>query len=137
MMRALVVHEFGPVDSHRVEEIPTPKIGDHDVLLDVHAIGLNFPDTLMLQGKYQTRPDRPFVPGRDAAGVVSGITSWNERSIWSCLIFALEHQRIREIKTNRMHVEQHIVITDFRRRNLLNTMTVHRTKFMHDKSTHH
>lgn len=75
MMRALVVHEFGPVDSHRVEEIPTPKIGDHDVLLDVHAIGLNFPDTLMLQGKYQTRPDRPFVPGRDAAGVVSATGS--------------------------------------------------------------
>ena len=69
-MRALVIHEFGPLDSHRVEEIPTPKIGDHDVLIDVHAIGLNFPDTLMLQGKYQTRPDRPFVPGRDAAGVV-------------------------------------------------------------------
>ena len=68
-MRALVVHEFGPLDSHRIEERPTPKIGDHDVLIAVKAIGLNYPDTLMLQGKYQTRPDRPFVPGRDASGI--------------------------------------------------------------------
>jgi NADPH2:quinone reductase len=70
MMRALVVQEFGPIHSHRVEEVPDPGIGDRDVLIDVKAIGLNFPDTLMLQGKYQTRPDRPFVPGRDASGVV-------------------------------------------------------------------
>lgn len=70
-MRALVVHEFGPLESHRIEEVAPPPIGEHDVLVDVHAIGLNFPDTLMLQGKYQTRPERPFVPGRDAAGVVA------------------------------------------------------------------
>ena len=69
-MRALVVHEFGPLESHRIEDYVEPKLGERDVLIDVKAIGLNFPDTLMLQGKYQTRPDRPFVPGRDAAGVV-------------------------------------------------------------------
>jgi len=69
-MRALVVHEFGPLHSHRIEEMPDPTIGDRDVLIEVKGIGLNFPDTLMLQGKYQTRPDRPFVPGRDASGVV-------------------------------------------------------------------
>jgi NADPH2:quinone reductase len=69
-MRALVVHEFGPLESHRIEEVAAPKIGAQDVLIDVRAIGLNYPDTLMLQGKYETRPDRPFVPGRDAAGVV-------------------------------------------------------------------
>ncbi len=72
-MRGLLVREFGPLDSHKIEELPTPKLGDEDVLIDVHAIGLNFPDTLMLQGKYQTRPDRPFVPGRDAAGVVRAV----------------------------------------------------------------
>ena len=55
---------------NRVEDHAEPKIGDRDVLIDVKAIGLNFPDTLMLQGKYQTRPDRPFVPGRDASGIV-------------------------------------------------------------------
>jgi NADPH2:quinone reductase len=72
-MRALVVHEFGPLHSHQVEEFADPKIGERDVLIDVKAIGLNFPDTLMLQGKYQTRPERPFVPGRDASGVVLAI----------------------------------------------------------------
>src|SRR3954467_6596749 len=72
-MRALGVHEFGPLESHRIEEVAAPKIGDHDVLIDVRAIGLNYPDTLMLQGKYQTRPDRPFVPGRDASGEVLAV----------------------------------------------------------------
>jgi NADPH2:quinone reductase len=74
-MRALVVHEFGPLHNHRIEDAPDPSIGERDVLIDVKAIGLNFPDTLMLQGKYQTRPDRPFVPGRDASGRVLAVGS--------------------------------------------------------------
>src|SRR5918911_3866188 len=72
-MRALVVHEFGPLNAHRIEDWPEPRIGPEDVLIEVKAIGLNFPDTLMLQGKYQTRPDRPFVPGRDAAGIARAV----------------------------------------------------------------
>jgi NADPH2:quinone reductase len=72
-MRALVVHEFGPLHSHRIEEWSDPAIGERDVLIDVKAIGLNFPDTLMLQGKYQTRPERPFVPGRDASGIALAV----------------------------------------------------------------
>ena len=72
-VRALVVREFGPISSHHIEEVPDPVAGEHDVLIEVKAIGLNFPDTLMLQGKYQTRPDRPFVPGRDASGVVVAV----------------------------------------------------------------
>jgi NADPH2:quinone reductase len=72
-MRALVVHEFGPLQAHRVEDWPDPAIREREVLIDVKAIGLNFSDTLMLQGKYQTRPDRPFVPGRDASGVVHDV----------------------------------------------------------------
>lgn len=72
-MRAVVVHEFGPIGSHKLEDFPDPVATDDEVLIDVHAIGLNFPDTLMLQGLYQTRPERPFVPGRDAAGVVASV----------------------------------------------------------------
>lgn len=72
-MRALIVHEFGPLHSHRIEEWSDPTIGERDVLIDVKAIGLNFPDTLMLQGKYQTRPERPFVPGRDASGIALAV----------------------------------------------------------------
>ena len=52
-MRAVVVHEFGPVDSHRIEEIAAPRPQPGEVVIDVHAIGVNFPDTLMVQGLYQ------------------------------------------------------------------------------------
>ncbi|MEE2999451.1 MAG: NADPH:quinone oxidoreductase family protein [Pseudomonadota bacterium] len=72
-MEGLVIHEFGPINSHKVEEFKDPLAGKGEVVVDVHAIGLNFPDTLMVQGKYQMWPDRPFVPGRDAVGVISGV----------------------------------------------------------------
>lgn len=72
-MRGVIIHEFGPFDTHKLEEFPTPETGPNDVLIDVHVIGVNFPDTLMFQGLYQTKPDRPFVPGRDAAGVVVAV----------------------------------------------------------------
>lgn len=72
-MRAVVIEEFGPVDSHSLQEIDPPAPGKGEVLVDVHAIGVNFPDTLMMQGLYQTKPERPFSPGRDIAGVVSAV----------------------------------------------------------------
>jgi len=72
-MKGLVIHEFGDINSHHVEEFDDPVAGPDDVIIDVHAIGLNFPDTLMLRGKYQMWPDRPFIPGRDAAGIVSSL----------------------------------------------------------------
>jgi NADPH:quinone reductase len=72
-MRGVVIQEFGPLDTHQIGEIAAPEAGPNDVLLDVYVIGVNFPDTLMFQGLYQTKPDRPFVPGRDAAGVVTAV----------------------------------------------------------------
>ena len=72
-MQGVVIHEFGPIESHNLEEFPAPEPGPSDVLIDVHVVGVNFPDTLMVQGLYQTKPDRPFVPGRDAAGVAHSI----------------------------------------------------------------
>ncbi len=72
-MRGIVVHEFGPLESHEVDDFSVPEPGPNEVIVDVHAIGLNFPDTLMLQGRYQMRPDLPFVPGRDCAGVVGRV----------------------------------------------------------------
>jgi NADPH2:quinone reductase len=72
-MRGVVIHEFGPIDSHGLEEFPAPTAGPGEILVDVHVIGVNFPDTLMVQGLYQSKPDRPFVPGRDAAGVVAAV----------------------------------------------------------------
>ena len=72
-MRAILVNEFGPIGSHSVETVAEPTIGDGEVLIENHAIGLNYPDALMLEGKYQKRPGRPFVPGRDCAGVVTAV----------------------------------------------------------------
>ena len=72
-MRGVVINEFGPVDSHKVEDIPDLVPGPDEVVIDVHAIGVNFPDSLMVQGLYQTKPERPFTPGRDAAGVISAV----------------------------------------------------------------
>ena len=72
-MRAVVIREFGPARSHEIEDLPTPQPGPGQVLIDVSAIGVNFPDSLMVQGLYQTKPERPFTPGRDAAGVVAAV----------------------------------------------------------------
>ncbi len=72
-MRGVVIREFGPLDTHRLEEVADPAPGADEVLIDIHAIGLNYPDTLMMQGRYQVKPETPFVPGRDAAGTVAAV----------------------------------------------------------------
>ena len=69
-MRAVICKEFGPPESLVVEDVPTPSIGDHQVLLGVKACGVNFPDLLIIQDRYQVRPQRPFAPGAEIAGVV-------------------------------------------------------------------
>lgn len=72
-MRAVVIDEFGPVDSHSVKEIDPPQVSDGEVLIEVNAIGVNFPDTLMMQGLYQTKPRTPFTPGRDISGTIVAV----------------------------------------------------------------
>ena len=69
-MRALVCETLGPVNSHRVQEIPDPVPGKRQVAVRVRACGVNFADTLIVQGKYQERPELPFVPGSEVAGEV-------------------------------------------------------------------
>jgi NADPH2:quinone reductase len=70
-MKALVVHEHGPVENLRLEEFPEPRPGPREVLIDVHAASVNFPDLLVIGGTYQKLPPTPFVPGKDLAGVVA------------------------------------------------------------------
>ncbi len=72
-MRALVVEDFAPFETQEIRELPDPAPGPGEVIIDAHAMGLNFPDVLMVEGKYQHKPARPFIPGFDAAGVVSAI----------------------------------------------------------------
>ena len=72
-MRALVCKEYGPPDSLQIEECddPVPEAGQ--ILVDVAAVGINFPDVLAIAGKYQVKTPTPFVPGNEAAGVVAAI----------------------------------------------------------------
>jgi NADPH2:quinone reductase len=72
-MRAVVVREFGPPDLLRVEDVPDPQPGPGEVLVDVEACGVNFPDLLVVEGKYQTLPERPFSPGKEVAGRVAAV----------------------------------------------------------------
>jgi NADPH2:quinone reductase len=70
-VKALVCRQFGPIENLAVEEIDSPRPGPGQVLVDVKASSLNFPDALMVQGLYQVKPPLPFSPGHEIAGLVS------------------------------------------------------------------
>ncbi len=72
-MRAVLSKTVGGPDSLVVEEVldPTPKAGE--VIVEVKAVGVNFPDTLIIEDKYQFKPQRPFSPGGEVAGVVEAV----------------------------------------------------------------
>lgn len=70
-MKAVVVRQYGGPDTVVVEEVPTPVPGPTQVRVAVHAAGLNFADTLIVAGKYQVSPPRPFSPGMEMAGIVT------------------------------------------------------------------
>ncbi|MCW5731248.1 MAG: NADPH:quinone oxidoreductase family protein [Alphaproteobacteria bacterium] len=72
-MKAVLCKAFGGPETLVVEEVPSPPIGRKDVRIAVHAAGLNFPDTLIIQGKYQFKPPFPFSPGLEVAGVVEAV----------------------------------------------------------------
>jgi NADPH:quinone reductase-like Zn-dependent oxidoreductase len=72
-MRAVRVREHGAPETARVEELPSPAIGDDQVLIDVKAIGVNYPDFLVIGGTYQILRPRPCSPGKDAAGIVRAV----------------------------------------------------------------
>jgi NADPH2:quinone reductase len=72
-MRAVRCHELTGPAGLRVDEVPDPTVGSGEVLIAVHAAGVNFPDILITEGKYQFKAPLPFVPGGEAAGVVEGV----------------------------------------------------------------
>tara|TARA_B100000965_G_scaffold215737_1_gene180405 strand:- start:231 stop:1223 length:993 start_codon:yes stop_codon:yes gene_type:complete len=81
-MKAFLCKEFGPVDSHQVEEIEDPVAGPGEVVVDIKATGISFPDVLIVQGLYQFKPPFPFSPGSEISGVISsvgeGVTRYKE-----------------------------------------------------------
>lgn len=69
-MRALVLHDTGGPGALRLEDIPEPVAGEGLALIEVHATGVGFVDWLITRGEYQVRPELPFTPGSEIAGVV-------------------------------------------------------------------
>ncbi|MGR3454392.1 NADPH:quinone oxidoreductase family protein [Pseudooceanicola sp.] len=69
-MKAIVCNEFGPLTDLEYKDLPDPEPGAGEVLIKVEACGVNYPDGLLVQGKYQVRPDRPFIPGSEVAGAI-------------------------------------------------------------------
>ncbi|MBI3095007.1 MAG: NADPH:quinone oxidoreductase family protein [Rhodocyclales bacterium] len=72
-MKALVCEAYGPIDTLVVKDIPSPLPGPKQLLIEVRAAAVNFPDALMVQGLYQVKPPLPFTPGAEIAGVVKAV----------------------------------------------------------------
>src|SRR4051812_20879433 len=80
-MKALLSHAAGGPETLQLENIPEPTPGPGELLVRVRACSMNFPDVLIIEDKYQLKPQRPFAPGGEIAGEVlaagDGVTGWN------------------------------------------------------------
>jgi NADPH2:quinone reductase len=72
-MKAIICNDFAPLDQLVYGDMPDPVAKGDQVVIRIEAAGVNYPDGLLVQGLYQSRPDRPFVPGMEVAGVVDSI----------------------------------------------------------------
>jgi len=72
-MKAIVCKDWGPPDSLQLQDLPDLAPDAGEVVVDVRAAGVNFPDVLTVQGKYQYRPELPFTPGNEFAGTVRAV----------------------------------------------------------------
>lgn len=105
-MKAVVCHELKGVDGLYYEEVPHPQLKAGEVKIKVHACGLNFADTLIVQGLYQEKPDLPFIPGSEVAGEIieigDGVSQFNvgDRVAALCNIGGFAE----EVTTNAMTV---------------------------------
>jgi NADPH:quinone reductase len=74
-MKAVLCREFGPPDALVLQDLPSPRPGEGEVVIAVKAASVNFPDVLIIQNKYQFKPPLPFSPGSELAGVVKEVGS--------------------------------------------------------------
>lgn len=72
-MKALLCTQFAPPEALVLQEVPDPVPGDTQVVIEVKAASVNFPDTLIVQGLYQFKPALPFSPGGECAGIVKSV----------------------------------------------------------------
>ncbi len=95
-MRAIVCKEFGPVDKLDLSEMPDPLPGGGEVVIDVSAAAMNFPDILIVEGKYQVRPELPFSPGMEGTGVISAVGDGVTLQVGSQVVAAVTHGSFAE-----------------------------------------
>ena len=74
-MRAVVLNEYGSLDNLSLTEFADPVPGPEDIIVDVRATAVNYVDLVIISGKYQFKPDVPFVPGKGPAGIVKSVGS--------------------------------------------------------------
>ena len=72
-MKAIVCNNFGPIRDIEYKDVDEPNLSEDTILIKVSSVGVNFPDGLLVQGKYQLKPETPFIPGMEVAGEVIGI----------------------------------------------------------------
>ena len=72
-MKAVLCKAYGPPDSLVIEEVESPAPGPGEVVISVKAAGVNFPDVLIIENKYQLKPPLPFSPGSEVSGVVKAV----------------------------------------------------------------
>lgn len=70
-MKAVVCRAYGPIDDLEFADMREPEPGSHEVVIEAEAIGVNYPDGLLVQGLYQAKPPLPFVPGMEVVGRVT------------------------------------------------------------------
>ncbi|MBN9570643.1 MAG: alcohol dehydrogenase catalytic domain-containing protein [Alphaproteobacteria bacterium] len=72
-MKAMLCTHYGPPEELEYSDIPSPTPGKGQAVISVKACGVNFPDVLLIQDKYQFRPPLPFAPGGEIAGIVKAV----------------------------------------------------------------
>ncbi|MSO77417.1 MAG: NADPH:quinone oxidoreductase family protein [Alphaproteobacteria bacterium] len=103
-MRAIVCGAWGKVETLELGELPAPVPKAGEVLIRVHAAGVNYADAIMVGGTYQTKPDFPFSPGLEAAGEIMAVGPGVERArIGERVMAILNHGGFAEQVTARAH----------------------------------
>ena len=95
-MRAIVCKEFGLVENLQLGQLPDPEPGPGEVVIDVTVAAMNFPDILIVEGKYQVRPTPPFSPGLEGTGVISAVGDGVTLRVGSQVVAAVTHGSFAE-----------------------------------------
>ena len=97
-MKAALAHSFGPPRSLVTADVPDPVAGPAEVLIEVAAAGVNFPDLLVVAGTYQILPPPPFTPGKEVAGIVRAVGEGVDRvAVGDRVVAQLEHGGYAEL----------------------------------------